>query len=84
LVVSTPLKNMKVSWDDKNKKCSKPPTSKGLDCFSKVGDEKKRTSLPSWWYPGMKYYLAVWCCMLMYGNIKYQHTTVPQNCSSIV
>jgi len=32
-VVSTPLKNMKVTWDDdipnirKNKKCSKPPTS---------------------------------------------------------
>jgi hypothetical protein len=30
-VVSTPLKNMKVSWDDysqykDNKKCSKPPT----------------------------------------------------------
>ena len=33
LVVSTPLKNMKVSWDDdipniwKNEKCSKPQTS---------------------------------------------------------
>jgi hypothetical protein len=33
LVVSTHLKNMKVSWDDdipniwENKKCSKPPTS---------------------------------------------------------
>jgi hypothetical protein len=34
LVVSTPLKNMKVSWDDysqymeKKKSCSKPPTRK--------------------------------------------------------
>jgi len=33
LVVSTPLKNMKISWDDypiyygKNKECLKPPTS---------------------------------------------------------
>ena len=33
---ATPLKNMKVNWDDEipniweNKKCSKPPTSEGL------------------------------------------------------
>ena len=33
--IPTPLKNMKVSWNDdipnilKNKKCSKPPTSSG-------------------------------------------------------
>ena len=40
LVVSTPLENMKVSWDDysqymeNNKKWSKPPTSNGYN----IGD----------------------------------------------
>ena len=35
---ATPLKNMKVNWDDdipniwENKKCSKPPTRDGLAC----------------------------------------------------
>ena len=38
---STPLKNMKVTWDDdipniwKNEKCSKPPTIK--DCAKQLG-----------------------------------------------
>jgi len=44
LVVSTPLKNMKISWDDcsqymENKKCSKTPTSNISDLFLKISWE---------------------------------------------
>ena len=47
LVVSTPLKNMKVNWDyysqymESHKKCSKPPTSYHLD-VSKSEEKLKK------------------------------------------
>jgi hypothetical protein len=59
LVVSIPLKNMKVSWDDYSqymgkKTCSKPPTSisrlfwcSTADCMDIFSNEKKRGSAGS-------------------------------------
>ena len=59
LVVSTPLKNMKVNWDDysipimwKNKKCSKPPTSHLLLADS-LEDLESEISIWMWKKSGM-------------------------------
>ena len=60
LAVSTPLKNMTVTWDDdipnlwKNKKCSKPPTSKKTklnDLKIMLRDGKIILSLSKTWTP---------------------------------
>ena len=49
--IPTPLKNMKVSWDDgipniwKNRTCSKPPNRLGTVAFD---PPKTRSFIPSW------------------------------------